>query len=140
MINGNLGFKANWKQVLVLIGCLFSLGGVFGLERTLLPLMAEPVWGENGSFTITTIVLSFGFAKAIANGIAGLLSDKFGRKVIVIIGMALAIPVPIIIIFAPSWLYVTLANLALGASQGKSKKIKTNNNQPKNVFFFCYAS
>lgn len=114
-----LGFAANWKQLLVLIGCLFSLGGLFGLERILLPLMAKPVWGEEGNFTITTIVLSFGFAKAIANGFAGLLSDRLGRKGIVVIGMIIAIPVPIIIVIAPQWIYVTLANLALGTSQGK---------------------
>jgi len=88
------------------------------LERTLLALMAGPVWGEQSSVTVTSIVISFGLSKAIANGVAGMISDKFGRKIVVIIGMVIAIPVPVIIIMAPSWRYVTLANFGLGASQG----------------------
>eukprot|EP00012_Vannella_robusta_P005361 CAMPEP_0206195432 /NCGR_PEP_ID=MMETSP0166-20121206/7831_1 /ASSEMBLY_ACC=CAM_ASM_000260 /TAXON_ID=95228 /ORGANISM="Vannella robusta, Strain DIVA3 518/3/11/1/6" /LENGTH=413 /DNA_ID=CAMNT_0053612679 /DNA_START=74 /DNA_END=1312 /DNA_ORIENTATION=+ len=80
--------------------------------------MADPVWGEDDPLAITTIVISFGFAKAIANGVAGLLSDKFGRKIIVALGMAIGIPVPIAILVSPNWMFVTVANLGLGASQG----------------------
>eukprot|EP01095_Lingulamoeba_sp_RSL-Kostka_P017634 TRINITY_DN9299_c0_g1_i2.p1 TRINITY_DN9299_c0_g1~~TRINITY_DN9299_c0_g1_i2.p1 ORF type:complete len:542 (-),score=135.07 TRINITY_DN9299_c0_g1_i2:107-1732(-) len=116
------GFRANWIQISVLVYILITLGSLFGIERTLLPLMAEPVFGVTSNLQILLFVVTFGLSKAIANGLAGTFSDIFGRKLLVILGTLLSIPVSIIILIAiwklQYWVIVSIANLCLGASQG----------------------
>ena len=80
--------------------------------------MAEPEFNETSETTILGFVVTYGLSKAITNGFAGGLGDKIGRKKLLILGMIVCLPVPIIILIAPNWWWVIIANLGLGSSQG----------------------
>src|SRR5919197_4012634 len=88
-----------------------------GLERTVLPLLGEQEFGLASKTAIMSFIVSFGVTKALLNLVAARLSDRVGRKPILIIGWLFALPVPLLIIFAPAWWWIDLANVLLGANQ-----------------------
>ena len=113
-----LGLRANLFQFTLLVAVNALVGGMVGQEQTVLPLLAESTFGLTGYTVLFTYVLAFGLTKAGTNYLAGTWSDRFGRKPVLVVGWLLAIPVPLLLIWAPSWGWVVAANVLLGASQG----------------------
>ena len=112
-----LGLRANLPQFAVLVGLNAFVGAMVGLERTVLPLLGEQEFGLASKTAITSFIVSFGVTKALLNLVAARLSDRVGRKPILVIGWLFALPVPILIIFAPAWWWIDVANVLLGANQ-----------------------
>ena len=113
-----LGLRANAGQFGLLVGVNALVGGMLGQERTVLPLLATEVFGLTGFTAALTFVLVFGLTKAGANLAAGALADRYGRKPVLVAGWLIALPVPLLLIWAPSWGWVIAANILLGVSQG----------------------
>jgi MFS family permease len=113
-----LGLKENWQQFTLLVIINAFVGAMIGLERTILPLIAEADFGLVSKTVTLSFLISFGLVKALANLFAGRLGDHFGRKPILLIGWLIGLPVPLLIIFAPSWTWIILANVLLGINQG----------------------
>jgi MFS family permease len=113
-----LGLRANLVQFCLLVVVNALVGGMVGQEQTVLPLLAERHFHLSGYTFLLTYVLAFGITKAATNYIAGTLSDRFGRKPVLVVGWLLAIPVPLLLIWAPSWGWVIAANVLLGVNQG----------------------
>lgn len=113
-----LGLRANLAQFSLLVAVNALVGGMLGQERTVLPLLADQEF-HLGAYTAgLTYILAFGVAKAATNYLAGTWSDRFGRKPVLVAGWLVAVPVPLLLIWAPSWWWVVAANLLLGVSQG----------------------
>jgi MFS family permease len=113
-----LGLRENLGQFLLLVGVNALVGGMIGQERTVLPLLAEEEFGLTAFSATLTFIVAFGIVKAATNFVAGTLSDRFGRKPVLIAGWLVGIPVPLMIIWAPSWSWVIAANVLLGVNQG----------------------
>jgi MFS family permease/rhodanese-related sulfurtransferase len=113
-----LGLRANAGQFALLVGLNAFVGAMVGLERSVLPLVGERDFGLESKGAILSFVVAFGIAKALANLAAGGLADRVGRKRLLVLGWALALPVPVLIAFAPNWGWIVAANLLLGANQG----------------------
>lgn len=113
-----LGLRANLAQFSLLVGINALVGGMVGQERTVLPLIAERVFGLGAFTTVLTFLLAFGLVKAITNLVAGHWADRVGRKPVLIAGWLAGIPVPLILMWAPSWGWVVVANALLGVNQG----------------------
>lgn len=112
------GLRENWKQFSLLVLINAFVGGMVGLERSILPELAEVEFEIAARSAILSFILVFGIVKAITNYFTGMLADRVGRKNLLIIGWLFAIPVPLILMYAPSWDYVVLANVLLGINQG----------------------
>jgi MFS family permease len=113
-----LGLRANLAQFSLLVAVNALVGGVLGQERSVLPLLAERTFHLTGYTFVLTYVLAFGLTKAATNYFAGTWSDRFGRKPVLLAGWLIALPVPLMIIWAPSWGWVVAANVLLGVNQG----------------------
>ncbi|MDO5735662.1 MAG: MFS transporter [Propionibacteriaceae bacterium] len=113
-----LGLRANAAQFTLLVAINALVGGMVGQQQTVLPLLATDVFGLTGYTFIFTYVAAFGITKAIANYFAGTFSDRYGRKPVLLVGWLFAIPVPLMLIWAPSWGWVVAANVLLGINQG----------------------
>jgi MFS family permease len=113
-----LGLRANLAQFSLLVGVNALVGGMVGQERTVLPLMATRIFGLTAVTTALTFIVAFGLTKAISNFLAGTLSDRFGRKPVLLAGWLIGLPVPLLLIWAPSWTFVIVANVLLGINQG----------------------
>jgi MFS family permease len=113
-----LGLRANIGQFALLVGVNALVGGMVGQERTVLPLLAGDVFGLHALTAVLTFIVAFGLTKAITNLAAGALSDRYGRKPVLIAGWLVALPVPLVLIWAPDWSWVVLANVLLGINQG----------------------
>ena len=114
----SLGLTENIGQFSLLVLINAFVGGMVGLERTVLPLIAERDFGIASNSAILSFIISFGVVKALSNLIAGRYSDRIGRKKLLIYGWLFGIPVPFLIIWAPSWTVITFANVLLGINQG----------------------
>ena len=112
-----LGLRENLPQFTLLVGLNAFVGAMVGLERTVLPLLGEQEFGLTSKTAITSFIVSFGVTKALLNLVAARLSDRVGRKPILIVGWLFALPVPFLIIFATAWWWIDLANVLLGANQ-----------------------
>lgn len=113
-----LGLRQNAAQFTLLVVVNALVGGMLGQERTVLPLLGEEVFGIRAYTAALSFILVFGVAKAATNYVAGTLSDRFGRKPVLVAGWLIAVPVPLLLIWAPSWSWVIVANVLLGISQG----------------------
>jgi MFS family permease len=113
-----LGLRANWRQFALLLAINAFVGGVVGVERSTLAPLAEHDFHVASRAAILSFLISFGLVKAASNLLAGRLADHFGRRGVLLAGWAAAIPVPVLIIFAPSWSWVVFANVLLGINQG----------------------
>ena len=113
-----LGLGANWKQFWLLVLINAFVGAMVGLERTVLPLLAEEEFGLASRGVALSFLVSFGLVKAATNLFAGRLGDLYGRKPILVVGWLMGIPVPFMIMWAPSWDWIVAANVLLGVNQG----------------------
>jgi len=113
-----LGLRANLVQFCLLVVVNAFVGGMVGQEQAVLPLLAEQHFHLTGYTFLLTYVFAFGITKAATNYFAGTWSDRFGRKPVLVVGWLLAIPVPLLLIWAPSWGWVIAANVLLGINQG----------------------
>jgi MFS family permease len=113
-----LGLRANWQQFWLLVLINAFVGGMVGLERAVLPLLAAQDFGQSSRTVILAFIVSFGLVKALANLFAGRMSDRIGRKRILVAGWVFGLPVPFLIMLAPSWDWVVFANVLLGINQG----------------------
>jgi MFS family permease len=121
-----LGLGANWRQFALLIAVNAFVGGMVGMERTVLPLLAGEEFGIASKTAAISFVATFGLAKAFANLFAGPLSEKYSRRRILIAGWILAIPVPFVLILAPTWGWIIGANALLGLNQGLAWSMTVN--------------
>jgi MFS family permease len=113
-----LGLRANWRQFWLLVLINAFVGSMVGLERTVLPLLAERDFALVSSRAALSFLVTFGITKAVTNALAGRLGDRIGRKRVLVIGWLFAVPVPLLVIWAQNWSWVILANALLGVNQG----------------------
>jgi MFS family permease len=113
-----LGLRANWPQFSLLVLINAFVGGMVGLERTVVPLIGSEEFKIASTTLVVSFIVSFGVVKALANLVSGHLGDVWGRKRVLIIGWLFGLPVPFIVMWAPSWEWVIAANALLGINQG----------------------
>ena len=113
-----LGLRENLAQFALLVAVNALVGGMIGQERTILPLLADQVFGLAAFTASLTFIVAFGITKALTNLAAGSLSDRYGRKPVLVTGWLIGLPVPLLLIWAPSWGWVIAANVLLGINQG----------------------
>ena len=121
-----LGLHANSRQFALLVATNAFVGGMVGLERSILPVLARDEFGVASKTIAVSFIATFGLAKAIANLFAGRLSERFTRRSTLIAGWLAGLPVPFLIIFAPSWGWVIAANALLGLNQGLAWSMTVN--------------
>ncbi|HLZ69955.1 MAG TPA: MFS transporter [Dehalococcoidia bacterium] len=121
-----LGLRANWRQFALLVAINTFVGGMVGLERTILPALARHDFGVGSSTVAVSFIAAFALAKALANLFAGRLSARFSRRSLLIAGWLCGLPVPFVIIWAPSWSWVIAANVLLGLNQGLAWSMTVN--------------
>ena len=122
----SLGLGENWHQFALLIAVTVFVGGMVGLERSVLPLLAESEFGVATTAAAVSFIATFGIAKAFANLFSGSLSQRFTRKRVLVAGWLFGLPVPFMLILAPSWGWVIGANLLLGVNQGLTWSMTVN--------------
>ncbi len=113
-----LGLKENWKQFTLLVIINGFVGGMVGLERSILPRIAEKEFAIAAKTAILSFIIVFGIVKAVTNYYTGTLANKFGRKNLLVAGWIIGIPIPFMLMFAPSWSWIIAANVLLGINQG----------------------
>jgi MFS family permease len=118
-VNGiRLGLRENLWQFSLLVVVNAFVGAMVGLERSILPPLAEQEFQLVARTAVLSFIVVFGITKALTNYLAGRLSDRFGRKHVLVAGWLVAVPVPFLLMWAPSWSWVLVANALLGVSQG----------------------
>lgn len=113
-----LGLKENWQQFALLILINAFVGGMVGIERTVVPLIGSEEFGIASTTIVVSFIVSFGVVKALANLVSGQLADSWGRKRVLVLGWLVGLPVPFMIVWAPSWGWIIAANALLGINQG----------------------
>lgn len=113
-----LGLKENWKQFFLLVLINAFVGGMVGLERSILPQIAMQEFAIAAQSAVLSFIVVFGLVKAVSNYFAGTLANKIGRKNLLVLGWVAAIPIPFILMYAPNWNWIVLANVFLGINQG----------------------
>src|SRR6266404_2310405 len=113
-----LGLKENWEQFTLLVIINAFVGGMIGLERSILPRIAEVEFHIAARTAILSFIIVFGIVKAITNYFTGVLANKIGRKNLLTIGWLIGIPVPFVLMFADNWNWIVAANVLLGVNQG----------------------
>jgi len=113
-----LGMRANLPQFILLVAVNALVGGMIGQERTVLPLLADQVFAVSAFTASMMFIVAFGITKALTNLAAGSLSDRYGRKPVLVTGWLVGLPVPLLLIWAPSWGWIIAANVLLGINQG----------------------
>ena len=121
-----LGLKENWQQftLLVLVNCF--VGGMVGLERTIVPLVGTEEFKIDSDLVIFSFIIAFGVVKAFTNLLSGVLADKYTRKKVLILGWVVGLPVPFILGWGPGWPWIVTANVLLGVSQGLAWSMTVN--------------
>jgi predicted MFS family arabinose efflux permease len=118
MENVRLGLRENWRQFTWLVIINGFVGGMVGIERSVLPKMAEEAFGLAVKTAILSFIVIFGIVKAFTNYYAGTLANRFGSRALLITGWIFGIPIPFLLMYAPSWNWVIAANVFLGINQG----------------------
>lgn len=113
-----LGLWQNWRQFTLLVIINAFVGGMVGLERAILPQIAEVEFSVAAKTAILSFIIVFGFTKAATNYFTGVLANRFGRKNLLVIGWLFALPIPFVLIYATSWNWIVAANILLGINQG----------------------
>ena len=113
-----LGLKQNWKQFWLLVFINAMVGGMIGLERTILPQIAKLDFGIQSNSTILSFIFIFGLSKALTNYLTGRLAQRFGRKNLLVMGWLIGLPVPFLLMWADHWNWIIAANVLLGINQG----------------------
>jgi MFS family permease len=113
-----LGLAQNWRQFALLVVINAFVGGMVGLERTVVPLVGAHEFGIASATLVTSFIVSFGLVKALANLLGGKLADRYGRKALLIAGWLVGLPAPFMIAWGPTWGWIVGANLLLGLNQG----------------------
>ncbi|HEY8201891.1 MAG TPA: MFS transporter [Actinomycetota bacterium] len=113
-----LGLRANLAQFTLLVAVNALVGGTIGQERTILPLLAEREFGLRAYTAGLTFIVAFGITKALTNLVAGGVSDRIGRKPVLVTGWLVGIPIPALLMWGPSWGWIVAANVLLGVNQG----------------------
>jgi MFS family permease len=113
-----LGLRENWAQFALLVVVNAFVGATVGMERSILPVLAEQEFHLVARTAVLSFIVVFGVSKALTNYAAGRLSDRIGRKQILVAGWLIAVPVPFLLMWAPSWNWILVANVLLGISQG----------------------
>ncbi|TIW10092.1 MAG: MFS transporter, partial [Mesorhizobium sp.] len=108
----------NWPQFALLVVINAFVGGMVGIERTVVPLIGSEEFHVTSTTLIVSFIVSFGVVKALANLVSGQLADAWGRKRVLVLGWLVGLPVPFMIIWAPTWEWVIAANALLGINQG----------------------
>ncbi len=121
-----LGLRPNIQQFQILVLVNAFVGAMIGLEQTVVPLIGKSEFGIESSAIIVSFIASFGAVKAVLNLLAGNVSDKWGRKNVLVLGWLFGIPVPIILLFAPNWNWIIFANILLGVNQGLAWSMTVN--------------
>ncbi len=121
-----LGVRENWRQIALLVAINAFVGGMIGMERSVVPLLGEAEFGISSTTAIVSFIATFGLAKAITNLFAGALSERLTRRKVLAAGWLVGLPVPFMLIWAPSWGWVIGANLLLGINQGLAWSMTVN--------------
>lgn len=121
-----LGLSANWQQFALLLAVNAFVGGMVGLERSILPVLAEEEFGIASKTVAVSFIATFGLTKALSNLFAGRLSERFSRRSILIAGWLFGLPVPLLIVVAPAWGWIVAANTLLGINQGLAWSMTVN--------------
>ena len=121
-----LGLRANINQFSILVLVNAFVGAMIGLEQTVVPLIGKDEFGIESNALIVSFIASFGAIKAILNLFAGSMSDRWGRKRMLVLGWLFGIPVPFILLFAPDWNWIIFANVLIGINQGLAWSMTVN--------------
>jgi MFS family permease len=121
-----LGLRQNINQFLILVLVNAFVGAMVGLEQTIVPLIGRNQFGVESNTLVLSFIASFGAVKAVLNLVAGDLSDKWGRKNVLILGWLFGLPVPFILLFAPNWNWIIFANVLLGINQALAWSMTVN--------------
>lgn len=121
-----LGLKENWKQFALLVLVNMLVGGMVGLERTVVPLVGTDEFKIGAEIVVFSFIIAFGVVKAFTNLISGVLADKYTRKRILIAGWLIGLPVPFLLAWGPGWNWIIAANILLGISQGFTWSMTVN--------------
>ncbi len=113
-----LGLQANWKQFTLLVVVNAFVGAMVGLERSIMPVMATTDFRITSTTAILSFIAIFGLTKALTNLASGWLADRHARRTTLLIGWLVALPVPLLILWAQSWWWIVAANALLGINQG----------------------
>lgn len=125
-MNVRLGLRENLGQFSLLVLVTAFVGGMVGLERTVVPLIGTEQFGLVLKTTVFSFIITFGVVKALSNLVSGTLADRFGRKRVLLAGWIVGVPVPFMIMLAPSWSWIVAANVLLGVNQGLAWSMTVN--------------
>lgn len=125
-MNIQLGLRENWKQFTLLVIVNAFVGGMVGLERTVVPLVGSEEFLVGSEVVIFSFIIAFGVVKAFTNMASGILADRYTRKKVLISGWLIGLPVPFMLAYGPSWSWIISANVLLGMSQGLAWSMTVN--------------
>src|SRR5215207_2058339 len=121
-----LGLRENRGQFWLLVLINAFVGGMVGLERTVVPLIGTEEFGIGSEVVVFSFIITFGVVKAGVNLVSGLLADRFTRKAVLVAGWVVGLPVPFILGYGSSWAWIVAANVLLGVSQGLAWSMTVN--------------
>ncbi|HEX2027527.1 MAG TPA: MFS transporter [Nitriliruptorales bacterium] len=121
-----LGLRENWRQFTLLVTVNLFVGGMVGLERTVLPLVGTEEFGLTSELVTFSFIVAFGVVKAVGNLAAGVAADRHSRKAVLVAGWLVGLPVPFLLGYAPSWWWIVAANVLLGINQGLAWSMAVN--------------
>ncbi len=121
-----LGLKENWQQFTLLVLVNMMVGGMVGLERTVVPLVGTEEFKIGSDVIVFSFIIAFGVVKAFTNLFSGTLADKYTRKKVLILGWLVGLPVPFLLGWGPTWNWILFANILLGISQGLAWSMTVN--------------
>ncbi len=121
-----LGLRENLAQFSLLVLVNAFVGGMVGLERTVVPLIGTEEFGIDSEVVVFSFIITFGLIKACVNLVSGLLADRYTRKTVLVAGWAVGLPVPFMLAYGPSWAWIVAANVFLGVSQGLAWSMTVN--------------